>query len=126
MIREYGDFLHVPVIWCCTGLMITVTSTGITIFTRGHAFIRSLENCNIRFLFGEMVFKEGTVNDSMTESGFRGPEIEIPCALMIGFPMSWVRWKALAEMNKMISGSSRLAYLLQNRFLVIRSPMEIL
>ena len=73
-----------------------------------------------------MVFKEGTVNDSMTESGFGGPEIEISCALMIGFPMSWVRWKALAEMNKMISGSSRLAYLLQNRFLVIRSPMEIL
>ena len=20
MIREYGDFLHVPVIWCCTGI----------------------------------------------------------------------------------------------------------
>ena len=52
--------------------MNTVTSTGITIFTRGPAFIRSLEICNIRFLFGEMVFKEGTVNDSMTESVFWG------------------------------------------------------
>ena len=49
----------------------------------------------------------------MTESDFGGPETEIPCALMIGFPMSWVHWKALAETNKMIFGSSRLAYLLQ-------------
>jgi hypothetical protein len=35
---------------------------------------------------------------------------------MIGISMSWVRWKALAGMNKMIFGSSRLACLLQNRF----------